>query len=570
VCQKEQDLSFRPIGQRLRLTVALITLAGIAPALAQQQPRMPPALSFANPGSPAPGTGGPVSPATTPQASQPAPAGAIPALLAQGDSGPLADIHLDIKTLDAFYATRNGHPAWIDASGAPTPTALAALQMIGQASAEGLNPQAYRLDRLQGLAKPATPDQAAQFDVLLSDSLARYSHDLATGRTPIGVERDETFTDTVNKGAALAAMAPMPPDGLQNYLEGLKPTEPDYKLLKQALVDLRARQASGGWPELPDGPSVKPGMSDSVVPQLRARLGLPPADKKVERVYDDQVVGAVKAFQETHAIKDDGALGHDTRAALNMPVDARIAEVIAAMERWRWLPHDLGPRYVMDDVGGFWTRYVDNGQLIMQLPVIVGTTERETPLLISEIQQAVVNPTWTVPPTIIRKDILPKLRADPDYLEKRGINLYRKTDDGLEKISAAGYDGGSEYVLRQPAGDKNPLGRFKLLFPNRFSIYMHDTDEQKKFGAALRTFSSGCIRVENVRRLFEALLQGQTTPEQIDDYLASGDTKTIRLQRPLPVYIDYFSVWFDPQGHIIFGPDLYNKDVQLAAELQAP
>ena len=180
-----------------------------------------------------------------------------------------------------------------------------------------------------------------------------------------------------------------------------------------------------------------------------------------------------------------------------------------------------------------------------------------------------VNPTWTVPPTIIKKDILPKLKADPDFLAKKGIKLYRRTDDGLEEVGAGSYHGGGEYVFRQPAGEKNPLGRFKLLFKNPYSIYLHDTPEKKKFDAALRTFSSGCVRVQNVRQLFEALLAGQVTSQQIDDDLETDKTKTIRLARPLPIYIDYLSVWLGPQNGLIFGPDLYGKDVPLATAVQA-
>ncbi len=452
----------------------------------------------------------------------------------------------------------------------PNADAQMALTLIGDATANGLNPEAYNLSELQGLAKPVTASDAARFELLLSDSMAAYLHDLSTGRTPIGrFERDSSFADTADKAGMLTTISTMQPDDLKHYAESIVPQEADYAALKAALGDLRQIQAAGGWPTLPDGPSLKPGMSSPIVPQLRVRLSLPPVTGKDANKFDDQTVGAVKAFQETHAIKDDGALGHDTRAALNMPVEGRIAEVIAAMERLRWLPHDLGPRYVMVDVGGFWVRYVDNGQMAMQLPVIVGTTERETPLLISTIEFAVVNPTWTVPPTIIRKDILPKLRADPDYLAKKGIKLYQKTDDGLEEISTSGYDGGSDYVLRQPAGKENPLGKFKLLFKNPYSIYLHDTPEQKKFDAALRTFSSGCIRVENVRQLFEALLAGQKTSQQIDDDLATGDTKTIKIARPLPIYIDYLSAWLDPQGHLIFGPDLYDRDQPLADAVQA-
>jgi murein L,D-transpeptidase YcbB/YkuD len=337
--------------------------------------------------------------------------------------------------------------------------------------------------------------------------------------------------------------------------------------LKQALADLRAQAIAGGWPALPPGGSLKPGMADPAIAVLHKRLGVDPGKKP--QFYDEALAGAVKAFQETHAIKDDGAVGKDTRQALDMPVEARIDEVIAAMERLRWLPRDLGPRHVLVDVGGFWVRLVDNDQTTLQLAVIVGTTKRETPTLMSQINTVVINPTWTVPPTIIKEDLLPKLAANPGYLAGRHIELFRKEDGDLEPASAGDVRRGnfSDYVFRQPAGPENPLGRFKFLFPNPYSIYLHDTPEKEKFSEALRTFSSGCVRVQDARKMAEALLAGLRTSEQIDADLPTLQTKSIKLPTPVPIYIFYASAWLGPQGKLIFGPDLYQKDGELAGAL---
>ena len=507
-------------------------------------------------------------------AQEPAPGGAVAAGIAtvvDGSVRPqIANALLDQAALKGFYDPRGHQPAWTGTDGQPTANALAALSLLNDAAADGLNPEAYHVSALQALAKPQTPVDSTNFELLLSDGLASYLHDEAVGRIPVGPDRDPTFPANFDKVAQLNAVAPLGADDLKKLVDGLRPTEPDYAMLRQTLANLRGMQSQNqGWQPLPDGPSLKPGMKNAVVPALRVRLGVAPVAGPDANKYDDQIAGAVQAFQQTHAIKDDGTLGHDTRAALNVPLDARIAEVIAAMERWRWLPHDLRPRYVMDNVGGFWTRYFDNGKMQFQLPIIVGREERETPLLIATIDEVVLNPSWTVPPTIIKKDVLPGLRRDPNYLESKHLKLYRRTEDGLEEVSAANYHGGSDYILRQPPGEENPLGQYKLQFQNRFSIYMHDTDEKKKFTAALRTFSSGCIRVQNVRQLVDVLLAGQLTGEQIDAFVATEKTKTIKLDRPLPVYIDYFSVWDDGQGHTIFGPDLYGKDVDLAAAIQA-
>ncbi len=504
----------------------------------------------------------PVAPAADPS---------VPAQIATALAQPqVAGVTVDQMTLKAFYDSRISQPVWLDSSGQPTSAAAAAIALLNDSAADGLNPQIYHVSNIEAVAHPQSPADATGFELLLSDGLAAYLHDEAVGRIPVGQDRDATFAPQFDKAGALQAVATLSSDDLTKFATTLRPAEPDYAMLRQTLATLRDMQQKGqGWQPLPESPSLKSGMKNPVVPLVRARLGVTPVTGKDANIYDASIAGAVKAFQETHAIKDDGTLGADTRAALNMPLESRIAEVVAAMERWRWLPHDLGPRYVMDNVGGFWTRYVEDGKIQFQLPIIVGREERETPLLISTIDDVVINPSWTVPPTIIKKDVIPGLRKNPDYLASKHLKLYRRTDSGLEEVSAADYRGGSEYVLRQPPGEENPLGQFKLQFQNVYSIYMHDTDEKQKFTKALRTFSSGCIRVQNVRQLVETLLAGQLTNDQIDGFLATGKTKTIRLQRPLPVYIDYFSVWDDGQGHTIFGPDLYGKDVDLAAQIQA-
>jgi murein L,D-transpeptidase YcbB/YkuD len=471
---------------------------------------------------------------------------------------------VQLGLLNAVYGPRRNAPLWVDSTGQPTPTALEAVALIGKADAEGLHPAAYHQAALAALSQPHSPQESATFDLLLSDGMAMYLHDLRVGRTPIGPQRDASFNEPYDVPAGLLTAAAASPTDLDTLIAGLDPTLPDYAALKAALADLR-QQAD--WPALPPGGSLKPGMTGPDIAALRTRLHVDPGKKP--QFYDETLAGAVKAFQETHAIKDDGAVGKETRQALDMPRSSRIDEVIAAMERLRWLQRDLGPRHVLVDVSGFWVRLVDNDQTTMQLPVIVGTDERETPQLQSQIDTVVINPTWTVPPTIIKEDLLPKLESNPGYLAKRHIELFRKGDDGLEPASASELSHGnwSQFVFRQPAGEENPLGRYKLLFKNPYSIYLHDTPEKQKFSAALRTFSSGCVRVEDVRKLVDALLTGVRTDEQIDAALATKETKSIHLPTPVPIYIFYASVWLGPQGQLIYGPDLYQKDGELAGSL---
>ena len=372
-----------------------------------------------------------------------------------------------LAPLKSLYGPRQNASLWLDPQGQPTPVAKEAVVLLGQADAEGLHSMAYHLASLEATAAPRTPQESAGFELLLSEGLGLYLHDLRVGRTPVGPLRDASYNETFDPNPSLLAASTGTPAALDAMVAGLSPTLPDYAALKKALAGLRAQAEQGGWPVLPPGGSLKPGMTDPGVAALRTRLGVEPGKKP--QFYDDQLAGAVKAFQEGHAVKDDGAMGKDTRQALDLPVQARIDEVVAAMERLRWLPRDLGPRHVLVDVGGFWVRLVDNDQTTLQLGVIVGTTKRETPQLMSAINTVVVNPTWTVPPTIIKEDLLPKLSANSGYLAGRHIDLYRKTDDGLEPASADEVSRGNfnDFVFRQPAGEKNPAGPLQAAVPQR-------------------------------------------------------------------------------------------------------
>lgn len=529
---------------RLLSAFLLIGLLALVPAFAQA-PAMAPALPAGQP--PAPSVSTVIAPFL---------AGQSPAI--GGDT-------VQLGLLNAIYGPRQNGPLWVDASGQPTPAALAAVALLAKADAEGLPAAAYHQAALAASTAPQNPQDSAGFDLLLSDGLAMYLHDRRVGRTPVGPLRDASFDEPYDVPAAVLTASAASAADLDQLLAGLDPTLPDYAALRGALASLREQQAQHrDWQPLPPGGSLKPGMSAPAIAALRTRLQVDPGKKP--QFYDDALAGAVKAFQQSHAIKDDGAVGKDTRQALDMPLQGRIDEVIAAMERLRWLPRDLGARHVLVDVGGFWVRLVDNDQATLQLGIIVGTNERETPTLMSQIETVVVNPTWTVPPTIIKEDLLPKLEQNPGYLAKRHIELLTKNGEPASVGELRGSNW-SQFTFRQPAGEENPLGRFKLLFKNPYSIYLHDTPEKQKFGASLRTFSSGCVRVQDVRQLVEALLAGVRTSEQIDGDLEAMQTKSIRLPTAVPIYIFYASVWLGPQGQLIYGPDLYQKDGALAASL---
>jgi murein L,D-transpeptidase YcbB/YkuD len=265
----------------------------------------------------------------------------------------------------------------------------------------------------------------------------------------------------------------------------------------------------------------------------------------------------VGAFQRRHGLKGEGVIGRDTRDALNLPPEQRVQQIAVSMERARWFGMPASGPFVEVDIAGFWLRAFRAGRMVSSMPVVVGTSVRQTPALDGRITSIIVNPTWTVPPTIVEQDILPRLRADPGYLAGRGI-VRRSSPDG------------QHIRLIQPPGPTNPLGRYKFVMPNALDIYLHDSPDPTKFHRELRNFSSGCVRVGDAAGLAGFLLDGDphVTPERLSDLVAAGRTRQIPLAAPVPVSLVYQTAWLDAEGALVLGGDPYGRDQDLWAALR--
>jgi L,D-transpeptidase YcbB len=412
-------------------------------------------------------------------------------------------------------------------------------------------------------------------------------------------------------------------------LGSLAPRAPDYARLRSALASYRALAARGGWPAIPAGPPLRRGDSGPRVAALAARLaasgdlppgaaaagaavaGAPPAGRDAgtdaerhgantaatgrgagttatatapgsQARFDDALAAALARFQARHGLTADPAaksVDAATLAALALPVERRIRQLELNMERRRWMADDLGPRYVMVNVPAFQANVVEQGRTVLAMRVIVGEAQRKTPLFSDLLSQIVLNPAWHIPDSIVAQEIAPHLASDPGYLRRKGIEVRREDAAGSKADSAAlGADElgqlgqpGSHLRLRQPPGPENPLGRYKFVFPNRFDVYLHDTPAGELFARSRRTFSHGCIRIEKPDELARYLLAGDPkwTPEAVAAKLATGETETIALARPLPVYILYLTAWVDPDGTVNFRDDVYGQDAELDAALAA-
>ena len=459
----------------------------------------------------------------------------------------------DREALAAFYAQADHPLAW-SRDGFWTPAAHAVVAQIRAADEDGLDPAAYPLPDM-GLRKDAASARWAEADLKLSAAVIRYARDARGGRIePSRLSALITPKLTLPQpGEILAEVASAKDAGAA--LAAYNPPHAGYQALKARLADLRARHPSQPSVQVPKGPALRVGMQDPRVPLIRARFNL---DKgRDQTVYDERVASAVAAFQKEKGLPTNGVLTPQTAAALSGPSVARMeADLIANMERWRWLPQDLGARHIMVNVPEYRLQFVDSGNVIHQTRVIVGKQESQTPIFSEEMKYLVVNPSWTIPPSIMKKEILPALANDPYYAERKGYKVIRR---------------GNTISVQQPPGERNALGFVKFMFPNQHAVYLHDTPNRKLFSAAKRAFSHGCVRVEQPFKLAEEILgqDGKWSEQRLRGLIGKGE-RYVHLAKPLPVHLTYFTVSVDENGQVKTFEDIYGIDRKVRAALGLP
>lgn len=330
----------------------------------------------------------------------------------------------------------------------------------------------------------------------------------------------------------------------------------------------------GGWPKVSEGQSLKPGMDGAAVAQLRARLaagGYLDSRHSKNNDYDDAVMAAVKKYQTEQYLGADGVAGAATLAALNVPVQARIDQVRVNMERARWLLYKLQGTFVIVDIAGYKVALYRDGQPIWRSRVQVGKPFRSTPIFQAEITYVTFNPTWTVPPTILKEDVLPKILSNPNYLSNNRIRPLDREGNILDP-STIDWSNPRGITLRQDAGPENSLGQVVIRFPNDYAIYLHDTPHRELFAKNVRATSSGCIRVENPLQLVELLFNDPVrwNSAGIQKQLANGKTENIRLPVKVPVLLAYWTVDMGSNGRVAFKPDVYGYDSPVLKALNLP
>jgi L,D-transpeptidase YcbB len=448
------------------------------------------------------------------------------------------------------------------------------LQTLHAVVSDGLNPGDYPVQALKQLSDnvEGTTDlvSLARAEATFSTLFAFYASDLKIGRLKPRAIDPELFVQTKRLDVEATLIELSEATSLHQFVASFRSSNPEYRALRSLLSKHQTILVKGGWPTVPTDRVLKPDMSGSDVAILRQRLEAShdisvPSDRP--DLFDTSLKMAVKRFQDRHGLEADGIVGKGTYRQLNIPVIQRIKQIIVNMERWRWMPENMGDNYILVNIAGFEMRMIEQGSVKEHMAVVVGKPFRKTPVFSDEIEYLEFNPYWTVPYKIAVEDELPQILADPSFIERMGFQVL---ESGTE-IDPYFVDWNSlskdyfPYTLRQLPGPKNALGRVKFMFPNDFSIYLHDSPARSLFSKAVRTYSSGCIRLQRPLDLAEKVLQQLEgwDRQRIDDLIESKERTVVPLKQKLPVHLTYATAWSGEGGTVNFRDDVYERDLAL-------
>jgi L,D-transpeptidase YcbB len=454
---------------------------------------------------------------------------------------------------DAYYAAHGYAPIWIT-DGKFNERAAAVIAYLGQVDADGLDPADYPVPNVS--TSVSDPAAMAEAEMRLSASVVTYSHHASVGRVQWSHVSSSILYEVKPPAAAAVLVAVADAKDVAATLAGYEPQAPNYIALKAKLADLRAGKTLAGKALIPNGPAPKIRAQDDRVPALRERLGLGGDGT----TYDKVLADAVKKYQQERELKVSGLLTQQTLDALNgRSPDRPIDTVLANLERWRWMPHDLGKDYVIVNLPDFTLRVFHDGQQIWMTRIVTGKPTMATPIMSAEMKYITVNPTWNVPPSIVMHEYLPAMAADPTVLARMGLRMSYNPDGSVH--------------ISQPPGDHNALGRIRFNFPNKFLVYQHDTPNKNLFALDRRAFSHGCMRVQDPVKYAEVLLSivrpGEGyTQDRIRKMIASMGERDIQFPHYLPVHLTYQTAFVDDEGRLEFRGDMYGRDQVLIAILR--
>ena len=489
--------------------------------------------------------------------------------------------------LTDFYERRHYREAW------SLQRADDLLKALRLADLEGLRPNDYHLAAIENLFSSVrsdlqkslgvSPDRLAELDLLLTDAFLVYGSHLLSGRVnPETIQPNwgSTYQRSIDLAAVLEAA--LASDNISDTLATLTPPQPGFRRLRQALAHYRELASRGGWPTIPDGPTLKRDDHGSRVAALRERLSLDgdfEAGKwAAPQLFDEALEQALKRFQRRHGLGASGTMDAATRVALNVSLERRVEQLEVNLERWRWLPQDLGRRYILVNIPAFKLEVVEDEAVVLGMRIVVGTIDDPTPILNATMGYMFLNPYWNVPRAMAAHEMLPKIKRDPSYLARQNLRVLKDSGPEVHEVNPATVDWSAitpddfPYRLRQDPGPFNGMGRFKFIFINKFDVYLHDTPGRHLFEKTQRAFSHGCIRIEKPLDLAVFLLR-QDPDWNRDALLRELETKVTRsvlLPEQIPIYLVYRTAWADGDSTIQFRPDIYSWDAPLLVAMRAP
>jgi len=481
-----------------------------------------------------------------------------------------------------FYKARNYQPAW--SRNGHLMQADSLIMAIEQAYGDGLTPDYYHLGPIKSLVDRAkkhvsAPIQIADLDMLLTDAFITLGCHLSGGCVDPVTIKSEWFAKRGEVDVSSVLEKAVRKRQIREALMRLRPEQGSYMRLRQALARYRALSSRGGWPLVAAGPLLKKDAASYRVAELRKRLAasddLETDNPESGELFDEKLEQAVISFQKRHGLKADGVVGPATLSALNVPLKQRIRQMELNMERLRWILGNKEHRAIVVNIADFRLNVIENGKSVLSMKVVVGKPYLSTPVFTAKLSYLVINPSWNVPDSIARKEILKKVRKDPRYLSKENMEVLKGWGSREEKINPKTIDwskirpGTLPYRFRQRPGSLNALGRIKFMLPNKFNVYLHDTPARRLFSENVRTFSHGCTRIEKPVELAEYLLRDAGwTRKKILDSIAEGKKQKVPVPHPLNVNFLYLTAWVDQEGTLQFRNDIYGRDKRLDKALR--
>lgn len=485
----------------------------------------------------------------------------------EGISAAISSEELDLFLRDsvrAFYEKRDNTPAWSSPS-----LRSALIDTLSSAGNQGLYFEDYHGEEITGKIesiRQLNDMELSELDVILTDAFLKFGNHLLNGKVdPRDIHRIwDTPKNTADKIALLEQAVKN--DDLEIALSRLRPLHPIYnQLIASSKEYSELKKEYESFEKIRSGDIIKPGMEDERLPEIKSRLhrlGHLQNDDTTGTRYTKEVQDAVKSLQKEHGVQIDGLIGNNTVELLNTGYDKRHKQILVNLERWRWYSRDLGDHYLIVNIANYWLHVVKQADTVSTHKTMVGIEGRRTPVFSDVIEYVVFNPTWTIPPTIKNEDVIPGMRKNMDYLVNRNIKIFDQSENEVDPSKVDWYgEEPRELIYRQGPGPTNPLGRVKIMYPNKYLIYLHDTPSQGLFEQNVRAESSGCVRVENAVDLAKYLLsdQEQITSREIDDIISSGDTKRINIDQEVKVHHFYWTAWRE-NGKTLFTKDIYNYD----------